>query len=126
MHTPDGRNYDFQAVGEFIAAKDESGDLEIQVRQEPWGSSTTVSVNTAIAMDISGDQVGIYLGQDPPLFVNAQPTELDGRGTNLPHGGQIEQNGDEYTMIWPDQTRVSVTLRGSYFDVHFLHLPRSQ
>ena len=115
MHTPDGRNYDFQAVGEFIAAKDESGDLEIQVRQEPWGSSTTVSVNTAIAM-----------GQDPPLFVNAQPTELDGRGTNLPHGGQIEQNGDEYTMIWPDQTRVSVTLRGSYFDVHFLHLPRSQ
>ena len=64
MHTPDGRNYDFQAVGEFIAAKDESGDLEIQVRQEPWGSSTTVSVNTAVAMGIAGDQVGIYLGQD--------------------------------------------------------------
>lgn len=123
VNTPDGLNYDFQAVGEFVAVKDVSGELEIQVRQEPWGSSTTVSVNTAVAMDIGGDRVGVYLGQDPPLFVNGQQTDLNGRAMNLTNGGQIEQSGAEYTMIWPDQTRASVTLRGGFLTLIFSLCP---
>ena len=123
VNTPDGLNYDFQAIGEFIAVKDASGDLEFQVRQEPWGSSTVVSVNTAVAMNIAGDRVGIYLGEDPPLFVNGLQSALTGQAMKLENGGQIQQSGGAYTMVWPDQTRATVTLRGGFLTLIFSLCP---
>ena len=62
LTTFDGLYYDFQAAGEFIAAKSPSGSFEIQVRQEPFFGSTDISVNTAVAFNISGNRFGVYVG----------------------------------------------------------------
>lgn len=80
--TFDGLSYDFQAAGEFVLV---TGDgLEIQTRQEPVG--TNVSANTATAMRIGDDVVGIYAKQANPLVINGLTVEL-GVGESLSIGG---------------------------------------
>jgi len=117
LRTPDGLAYDFQAAGEFIALKSTADGLEVQVRQEPLGVSTVVSINTAVATNVAGDRVGVYVGTQPPLWINGQPTTLDGESLSLPHGGRVERQGARYAIVWPDQTVVEVTLRSQYLDL---------
>jgi len=95
LHTPDGRHYNFQAVGEFIMSKSQDG-FDVQLRLEPWiysashsWASTSVSTNTAAAVNISGDRVGIYArGGGPNLLVNGHPTSLESGTIRLPHVGR--------------------------------------
>src|SRR5690606_7776811 len=61
--TPDGLAFDFQGAGEFLLLKSSDGKIEIQTRQEPWLDSDRVTVNTAVAMNVNGDRVGIYLNK---------------------------------------------------------------
>ena len=74
--TADGLAYDFQAAGEFTAIKSSSSDFEIQVRQEPWAGSTTVTVNTAVAMNVAGDRVGVYVGARDVVHINGRSVRV--------------------------------------------------
>jgi hypothetical protein len=121
LHTPDGLVYDFQAAGEFIALTAPGGDFALQVRQEPVGTSTLVSINTAVATNVAGDQVGVYVARQPALEVNGQPTALGEEALPLPRGGRVERQGTRYRIVWPDQSVVEVTLRSQYLDV-IVHL----
>ena len=47
------------AVGEFTWATTDSGDMMVQVRQQPANGSRTISINTAIAIPIDGDKIEI-------------------------------------------------------------------
>ena len=49
-----------------------------------------MSINTAVAMNVAGDLVAVYVGADPALFVNGEPTQLADDGLTLPNGGRIE------------------------------------
>jgi VWD domain-containing protein len=115
LQTLNGLRYDFQGVGEFIALKVQSGGFEIQVRHQPYGTSKVVSVTTAIAMDVAGDHVAIYVGQEVPLRLNHQPRPLSEPTISLPHGGQVQQQGNGLVVIWPDKSQVRVQY-GSYLD----------
>jgi hypothetical protein len=117
LHTPDGLAYDFQATGEFIALESTGDDFEVQIRQEPVGTSTLASMNTAVATNVAGDHVGVYVATQPALWVNGQPTTLDEGSLPLPRGGHVERQGARYVIVWPDQTVVEVTLRSQYLDV---------
>jgi hypothetical protein len=117
LHTPDGLAYDFQAAGEFIALESTVDDFALQLRQEPVGTSTVASINTAVATNVAGDRVGIYVGAQPALMVNGQPTTLDDGSLPLPGGGRVERQGARYVIVWPDQSAVEVTLRSQYLDV---------
>ena len=117
LHTPDGLTYDFQAAGEFIALTSTLDDFAVQLRQEPVGTSTVASMNTAVATHVAGDRVGVYVGRQPALEVNGQPTALDDGSLPLPRGGRVERQGARYVIVWPDQTVVEVMLRSQYLDV---------
>ncbi|MBD1999288.1 putative Ig domain-containing protein [Leptolyngbya sp. FACHB-541] len=117
LKTFDGINYDFQSVGEFTAVKSLQGDLEIQTRQQPWGNSTSVSVNTAIALKLDGQRIAFYIGQAQPLIINGIATdlldsELFAVGENL-----IYREGDRYTIFSPDNDQIKVTLNSTYIDL---------
>lgn len=120
-----GHRYDFQAVGEFIALKSESGSLEIQVRHQPYANSKWVSVATAVAMNVAGDQVGVYSGQPIPFRVNHQPVVLKEPVLKLRQGGRIERQGNGFVVIWPSKTQVRV-LFGSYLDYIVTLCPSEQ
>jgi len=123
--TIDGQRYDFQGVGEFVALKSTSDNFEVQARQAPWQGSRLVSTNTAVAMNVAGDRVGIYAGATPRLLVNSEPITLTGRTMWLTNGGLIEHREGQYTVIWPDNTAVQVQIRGAWLDL-LLALPKER
>lgn len=93
--TFDGRNYDFQAAGEFTLVK--GPDFEIQVRQSALGSGNA-SVNTAVAMSVDGVAVSLYAGSAHPLLIGGVATDL-GDGDSLQVGnGSIARSGSAYVV----------------------------
>lgn len=110
----DGKKFSFQTVGEFVMAKSSDSRFEVQARQRP--QSNEISLNTAVAMNVYGDRVGIYASDYPdqisgtPLRVNGRPVFLQNETYYLPHGGTIQHSGREYVVTWPTGEKVQAKL----------------
>ncbi len=102
IHTADGGRYDLMAVGEFIWATTDSGDMTVQVRQQPVKDSRTVSINTAIAIAIDGDKIEIT---PPP--VAGQPVALAVAGATIPPIGTFPIAGGATVMRTPTLTTIT-------------------
>ncbi len=118
--TFDQSGVEFQAVGEFDLGYSSDSQLRVQARQRPWGTSTSVSVNTAIATRMNGKKVGLYLSP-----VGVSPLRIDDAGirTNVPSGGldlgagnTITQSGATYTLRFPTGDKIEVVVGGSYIN----------
>lgn len=115
--TFDGARYSFQTVGEFVLTKSTSG-LEVQARQQPQRDD--FSLNTAVAMNVGGNRVGIY-ASDYPDGDRSTPVRVDGRAVQVPgnkayflsNGGTIRRSGNTYTVAWPTGETVSAQMRNS-------------
>ena len=79
-------SYDFMAVGEFVLLRSADGSFELQARQEPYGESRSVSVNTALAMRVGTQRVGIYAVGET-LEVRVDGSVVDPSGGPIPVGG---------------------------------------
>jgi hypothetical protein len=121
LRTFDGQRWSFQAVGEFVAARDPAGGFEVQARQEPVVQSRRVSVNTAVAMAVAGDRVQVSLAgrtgsaqYELVLAVDGQPRELG--PVQLPAGGAVDvvasRRGRSVVVSWPDGSVVTATAVG--------------
>jgi hypothetical protein len=119
--TYDGAHYDFQQVGEFVATKSETSDLQVQVRQQPYGGSRTIAVNTAAAFAVAGHRVGVYLaGSGARTLVDGVAVTPSPAGTALPGGGSLAGDGGRVTVRWPDGSLVTADLNGgSYLTLSF-------
>ena len=113
----DGASYSFQTVGEFVLARSNNGDFEVQTRQRP--QSENFSLNTAVAMRVAGDRVTIYASDHPdaftnePVRVNGTPVRINSGTYYLPHGGTIRPTGDTYLVTWPTGETSNVQIRRS-------------
>lgn len=127
IRTADGAYYDFQLVGEFVAVRSDTNDLEIQVRQQPWqGSSRNISTNTAVAINVAGDRVSFNIGTNAGLHINGKPASLSsGQPTALPKGGGLLSSNGGFSISWPDESAVQVILHGNYLDI-FVELTKSR
>lgn len=112
LRTFDGLRYDFQAAGEFIAARNDSGSYELQVRQEPWANSRLVTINTVVAMKIDGDRVEIRAGADMTLLVNGKKQALGPK--TLPGGGTLGLESGVVTITWKDGSLAYIRPVGSF------------
>ena len=88
--------YEFQAVGEFDLSRSSDSQFRVQARQQPW--NTYASVNTAIAMQMNGQKVGLYrnppVGQSPLRIGDAGVrTVVPAAGLDLGAGFKIVQSG---------------------------------
>jgi von Willebrand factor type D domain/Bacterial Ig domain/RTX calcium-binding nonapeptide repeat (4 copies)/FG-GAP repeat/Calx-beta domain len=97
--TFDGLHYDFQSVGEFILVKSTTGDLEIQVRQQPFNNSSSLSMNTAVATKIDGQRVAFYAGEKTPLLVDGKPTDIPDNSSISVGSGSIHRKGKTYRVV---------------------------
>lgn len=113
----DGATYSFQTVGEFVLVKSASQNMEIQTRQQP--QSDDFSLNTAVAMNVSGDRVCIYANEKPDnisniaLRMNGSPVQMSGSTYFLPHGGTIRYSSNTYIVTWPTGEVANVELKNS-------------
>ena len=129
VRTPDGLHYDFQGAGEYLLTASSDGEVVVQTRQQPWRGSRFVSVNTAVAMDVSGDRVGVYLDRSPGLFLNGDPSALETGSLALPHGGRVYRlasSRTEYLVEWPNGFLVAAKIGASYIDVGVAKPPALQ
>ncbi len=114
LTTFDGRRFDFQGAGEFVAAHD--GDFQIQVRETPWPNSRTVATNTAVAANVAADRVEVrLLNGHLNLLVNGAATALG--SASLPKGGKLVlgtyKHADLLAVDWPDGSYLLVTTFGT-------------
>jgi RHS repeat-associated protein len=110
LKTLDGIAYDFQGAGEYTLVKSTTDDFEIQTRQEPWGGSNSVTINTAAVIQIGGQKIGFYL--DDPNSVR-----INGVAVNIPDGalysvGQtlIARSGVAYNIFSANGDTIELTL----------------
>jgi hypothetical protein len=116
--TFDNSRYDLQAVGEFVASEDLTGQTRIQLRLERWGNSSSVSVATAVAVTVDGASMAIHLKPKPQVYVNDRPAEIDrGKGLSLGTGGSVMFTGTSWVIAWSDGTEAWVTPNTTYFDL---------
>ncbi|WCN79286.1 VWD domain-containing protein [Micromonospora sp. LH3U1] len=106
--TYDGLRYDFQAAGEFVLSRSTRDDFEVQTRQTMFPASSVVAVNSAVAVRVAGDRVGVYATPDGPVTrVNGAPPVFAPAGMKLPRGGTVTTWGDgTVTVDWPDGARL--------------------
>jgi len=114
IRTFDGQTYSFQTVGEYILTSSPDRLFEVQTRQKP--QSNDVSLNTAVAMNVYGDRVGIYASDFPDrvansdLRVNGRTVYMQNETYFLPRGGTIQKSGNEYVVTWPSGEKVQAKL----------------
>lgn len=117
IRTFDGNSYSFQTVGEYVLSSSPDRSFEVQTRQKP--ETDKVSLNTAVAMNVYGDRVGVYASDLPdgvsgtPVRVNGQPVFLNNETYYLPHGGTIQNSGREYIITWPTGEKVQTNIANS-------------
>jgi len=118
--TFDGLYYDFQAAGEFVVAKSDSGDLEIQARQRPFVEQP-LSVNTAVATKIGDQRIGFYAEEDSLIRIDGQPVEIPDN-QSIPVGeGQISRDGRVYTVVYPTGEQLEVNTALTFRGVSYLN-----
>jgi hypothetical protein len=92
----------------------QSRSFVLQARQEPYGSKATV--NTAVAMNVAGTRVGIYVPEI--LRVDGAKVVLNQlQSLELASGGTVRRLKRAYMISWPDGSRVSVRLRGRHLNI---------
>lgn len=126
LTTFDGLAYDFQGAGEFVLAEQTAGaPLLVQGRQQPWGgASTRVTVYTGVAAKVGPDRVAVYADRSPLLWINGNPTNLNGNGIiGLPGGGLVYRRAGatNYVVSWPSGERMVLdVVFPSYINVQIL------
>ena len=121
IQTFDGHKYSFQTVGEYTLCTNNKGNFNVQVRQEAFGAS--VSLNTAVAMNVNGDIVCVYAKNHPdvyinnPVRVNGDTVKLKNESFLLENGGIIKRNNKYITIYWPTGEQVLVKLAKDFINV---------
>jgi hypothetical protein len=105
----DQTHFDVQAVGEVVATKSTTDDLEVQARFAAVPGSRIVSIAVAVAMRVAGHRVAIYRTAAAKSYVvriDGNPATISAAPQTLPGGGTIGTYGTEDSAIvtWPDGT----------------------
>jgi hypothetical protein len=118
VQTMDGATYDFQAAGEYVASRSSAGDLEVQLRLEPTGFSSYVSIATAVALRVDTSRASVALRREPMLSVDGQSVTLaPGDGLDLPEGGRIERVKKGYEFFWSDGSCLFIKVGKGHLNV---------
>jgi hypothetical protein len=107
--------YNFQSAGEFTLLRSADDSLEIQGRQEPYQTSTEVSINTAIAAKVGSHRVGVYVVDSGlQARVDGSVVDLTGGPQDLGSGARISAVSKGFEIDFPDGTQMWTLAVGSW------------
>ena len=107
MLTVNQYRYDMQAAGEFTLVTSPDGSVDIQARQEPYGTSGQVAINTAVATKVGGHRVGVYAtGSGLVAHVDGAVVDLTAGPQDLGNGGRIAAVDKGFEIDFPDGTQM--------------------
>src|SRR5689334_10004881 len=107
----ENRIYEPGTEGRLTSRRSESssshGSFVVQVRQEPLLPQSDVAINTAVAVNVNGDRVGVYVKEPSFLVINDALTSEGELLRRLPHGGTVRRHGVSVEIEWPDGSRLT-------------------
>ena len=118
MITFDGLHYDFQAVGDFVAAQstDPGNAWEVQIRTGSWPGA--VSITTELGALVGDDRVTFAIGRKSFVDVDGAPDTVlrPGVAQTIAGGTLTEVSDDTYRMDMYGGESITVIDRGVYLD----------
>ncbi|MEE4540624.1 nidogen-like domain-containing protein [Streptomyces sp. V4-01] len=112
--TFDGGRYDFQAVGDYVLARSDSDDFEVQARYvRVPGQNQSVAFNRGVAARVGtsviafNDTPQTAFGGPVTATLDGLPLPLTDTGTALPGGATVALQGGDPVVRWPDGTRLT-------------------
>jgi hypothetical protein len=118
----DGLNYDFQAVGDFVAVEwlgaGQPGQVQIRTAAFPGAASITTMLAVNFGGDLGGDRITFAVGRDHAVHVDGvADTALQVGMTQSFAGGTLsELSAGVYQLTWNSGQRVTVTDQGDWLD----------
>jgi len=109
MRTLDGYTYDFQAIGDFFLLTSAAGDLEIQVRQQPYHNLRTAAINNALAVRDGQNRIVWTTAAAGPTVNGSATTVPAGADVSLPGHTVLRRSGDDDILFTAMGDRVTVT-----------------
>ena len=118
MITFDGLHYDFQAVGDFVAAQstDPGNAWEVQIRTGSWPGA--VSITTELGALVGDDRVTFAIGRESLVHVDGAPDTVlrPGVAQTIAGGTLTEVSDDTYRLDLYGGESITVIDRGTYLD----------
>ncbi|GAA2038612.1 hypothetical protein GCM10009839_45280 [Catenulispora yoronensis] len=112
--TFDGGRYDFQAVGDYVLAKSDSDDFEVQARYVRVPTQNqSVAFNRGVAAKVGtsviafNDNQQAAFGGPVTATLDGQPLTLTDTATALPGGATVKLQGGNPVVSWPDGTQLA-------------------
>ena len=113
ISTFDKSNYSFQTAGEFTLLNLNNGYLEVQCRQKPQNEN--FSFNTAVAIRLAGDKIGLYESDGPSgdveLRINGTSYIVGSTSFPLPHGGCVRFSEGKYIVSAPTGEVITLEIK---------------
>jgi len=116
MVTFDGRNYDFQAVGDFVAVQSTLGDAwQFQIRTGSFPGAT--SITTGLAAMVGDDRISFAVGRDNLVQVDGEVDSLQVGGVQgFGDGALARLSANVYRLSWNSGHSVTVTEQDGFLD----------
>ena len=118
MITFDGLRYDFQAVGDFVAAKstDPSNAWQVQIRTGSWPGA--VSITTELGALVGDDRVTFAIGRESLVYVDGVPDIVlhPGVAQTIGGGTLTEVSDDAFRLDLYGGELIAVNDLGPYLD----------
>jgi hypothetical protein len=115
LRTFDGLCYDCQPQGEETLVVADSGDLEVQMRTEPYNHSN-VAVIVAVAARVGTERVAFYV--DGTMTRNGMATTFGAGMTSLAGGASLWRMQNEFVLVWPDDSQLRIAPGSAFFGVN--------
>ncbi len=104
----DGRYYDFMAIGDFNLMSFARGDVDVQVRLQPYRQRTSATVTTALVVRDGRDRVEWSVGQDDPLVNGVKRHIPVGNTLKLQSYGIVKNTVDGYLVLTSVGDRIEI------------------
>jgi hypothetical protein len=129
IRTLDGGSYDFQGAGEYTLVRSASGDVNVQVRAQPFeGVMSSVAYNSAVAAKVGSSVIEVDAGDPSVLRVNGNRVTTPihgaralGSGTDVGHLTEsVDGSITDVVVTWPDGSELDVSAGELGIDATFV------
>jgi hypothetical protein len=80
-------------------------------------------VNTAVATEVDGHRVGLYVDEDSPFFMDGTPILVPDGGSTSIGAGAVFREGNTYTIVYTNDMLFEVRLRPGRMDLKVFLAP---
>ncbi|WP_107037675.1 VWD domain-containing protein [Brumimicrobium mesophilum] len=113
MRTFDGESFDFQNAGDYLLTASEDNSFMIQTQQ--MRTSSSVALNSAVAMNINGDLLTFTSvskdSEEKMIHINGEEIQTEKTDLALPQGGVVNYSKGKYLVKWPTGEQLSISER---------------